>query len=348
MMNNNKKTRHFAWAAMLLLVVMLTSITAWAQNTNPFVALASEPTYSTKGTSVTLRIWFWNYDGDNAHFTSQTYLTIDDTTIASVNLARMWNLFTTVDEKMFANTTNNTYANQTFGTASITNDTTDLGSATLKNLQIKQKTAPGGTNGDGANEKWSTIDLVLEFNTNFSFGSHTIGITGEWLDKTDNDNNKDVTKKPTTILTGIYSVSVSEGFSLSPEPAKTLNNINYYANDTKITVSYNNSIPEGYAISGTVNGSSITGNTYTVNSTDGDVEIIAAIRSDGHKHSVKYVDAQGLEHTAEAIALDGTETGLTAGWYFVGRDIFYDHTLSLSDDVKLILGDGKKMNMGTS
>jgi hypothetical protein len=85
-----------------------------------------------------------------------------------------------------------------------------------------------------------------------------------------------------------------------------------------------------------------------VNTTDGDVTITAAIRSDGLQHEVSYVDADGTTQTASAIALDGTETRLDAVWYFVGNDISYNATLTLGGDVHLILKDGCTMNIGTN
>lgn len=34
---------------------------------NPIVKMTSGPTYSNNGTEVTLKLWMYNYDGDNAH-----------------------------------------------------------------------------------------------------------------------------------------------------------------------------------------------------------------------------------------------------------------------------------------
>lgn len=36
---------------------------------NPIVKMISGPTYSNNGTEVTLKLWMYNYDGDNAYFT---------------------------------------------------------------------------------------------------------------------------------------------------------------------------------------------------------------------------------------------------------------------------------------
>jgi len=74
----------------------------------------------------------------------------------------------------------------------------------------------------------------------------------------------------------------------------------------------------------------------------------AAIRSDGLQHEVSYMTADGTPDEASAIALDGTETTLAAGWYFVGKDISYTATLTLGGDVNLILADGKTMKIRIS
>ena len=73
-----------------------------------------------------------------------------------------------------------------------------------------------------------------------------------------------------------------------------------------------------------------------------------AIYSTGQPVTVAYIKADGTPGEASAIALDGTETSLAAGWYFVGKDISYTQTLTLTGDVNLILADGKTMNVGTS
>ncbi len=70
-----------------------------------------------------------------------------------------------------------------------------------------------------------------------------------------------------------------------------------------------------------------------------------AIYSTGKPVTVAYIKADGTPDEASAIALDGTETSLAAGWYFVGKDISYNATLTLGGDVNLILADGKTMTL---
>lgn len=74
-----------------------------------------------------------------------------------------------------------------------------------------------------------------------------------------------------------------------------------------------------------------------------------AIYSTGQPVTVAYVNADGSAGETSAIALDGTETSLAAGTYFAGlENVNFDHKLTLTGDVTLILKDGCTMNVGTS
>ena len=73
-----------------------------------------------------------------------------------------------------------------------------------------------------------------------------------------------------------------------------------------------------------------------------------AIYSTGKSVTVAYINDEGTPDEASAIALDGTETNLAAGWYYVGNNISYNATLTLGGDVHLILADGKTMNVTTT
>ena len=64
--------------------------------------------------------------------------------------------------------------------------------------------------------------------------------------------------------------------------------------------------------------------------------------------NVSYMKADGSTETHEAIPLDGSETTLSAGWYVVNSDITYDHNITISSAVTIILANGKTMNVGTS
>ena len=152
-----------------------------------------------------------------------------------------------------------------------------------------------------------------------------------------------------------YVITLGDGVSTTalasaPENGFVYNGVSYYREGLALPLAstLGSEAPEGYTLSFSANGTALSGNTYTVNTTDGDVTITAAILSDGLQHEVSYVDADGTTQTAQAIALDGHETTLAAGWYFVGKDIDYTATITLGGDVNLILADGCTMNIGTN
>ena len=62
--------------------------------------------------------------------------------------------------------------------------------------------------------------------------------------------------------------------------------------------------------------------------------------------TTSYVEASGTLHeNVIAIPLDNTMTTLAAGWYVVNSDVAYTGNVTLSGNVKLILGDGKTMSV---
>jgi len=101
--------------------------------------------------------------------------------------------------------------------------------------------------------------------------------------------------------------------------------------------------------------------TVTVCAANDGKPLSAAILSNGQPQEVAYVDAQGLQHTAMAIPLDGHEPitkvegrkaegiNLAAGTYFAGIDLDYTGvTLYPEGDVTLILCNGRTMRFGTA
>ena len=118
-----------------------------------------------------------------------------------------------------------------------------------------------------------------------------------------------------------------------------------------VTLSYSGApaAPAGYRYDGyTASAGTISGSTLTM--PDQDVTVSPALRSTGQPVEVTYVDADGNTVSDQtAIALDGTETNLGAGWYFVGLPtVAFDHTLNLNGNVHLILAEGCTMNVTSS
>ena len=107
-------------------------------------------------------------------------------------------------------------------------------------------------------------------------------------------------------------------------------------------------VPEGYKYGYTASAGTLIGSTLTMPAED--VTVSPALRSTHAAVPVTYVDADGNTQTAQAIALDGTETSLGSKgketWYFVGLPtVAFDHALNLNGNVHLILADGCTMNV---
>ena len=155
---------------------------------NPIVKMTSGPTYSNNGTEVTLKLWMYNYDGDNAYFLNNVMLRIDDKDACTLN--NMWNLISNVyhkDEDRIKN-----YENRgNVGSQGIIKlDGVNVGTAQFCNAQKNQKCPYNSNTGE---TKWNTIELKLSFNNSFSYRKHTVSVKGNWRDRCDDKKYGDKT-----------------------------------------------------------------------------------------------------------------------------------------------------------
>ena len=155
---------------------------------NPIVKMTSGPTYSDNGTEVTLKLWMYNYDGDNAYFLNNVMLRIDDKDACTLN--NMWSLISNVyhkDEDRIKN-----YENRgNVGSQGIIKlDGVNVGTAQFCNAQRNQKCP---YNRDTGETKWNTIELKLSFNNSFSYRKHTVSVKGNWRDRCDDKKYGDKT-----------------------------------------------------------------------------------------------------------------------------------------------------------
>ena len=153
---------------------------------NPIVKLISGPTYSNNGTEVTLKLWMYNYDGDNAYFLNNVMLRIDDKDACTLN--NMWSLISNVyhkDEDRIKN-----YENRgNVGSQGIIKlDGVNVGTAQFCNAQKNQKCPYNSYTGE---TKWNTIELKLSFNNSFSYRKHTVSVKGNWRDRCDDSKYRD-------------------------------------------------------------------------------------------------------------------------------------------------------------
>ena len=153
---------------------------------NPIVKMTSGPTYSNNGTEVTLKLWMYNYDGDNAYFLNNVMLRIDDKDACTLN--NMWNLISNVHAKNENNIKNYAKSGNVGSQGTITYDGVNVGTAQFCNAK-KDQTCP--YNGDTKETKWTTIELKLSFNNSFSYRKHTVSVKGMWRDRCDDSKYSD-------------------------------------------------------------------------------------------------------------------------------------------------------------
>ena len=240
-----------------------------------------------------------------------------------------------------------------------------------------------GYNNDGYIWRCSVTDSYIAATGNWNYGTicgrtiYTSRLTNNYyhgctVNGTENATNVGCCNTDIADLTDnngalpAYAIALGDGVSTTalasaPENGFVYNGVSYYRDGLALSLAstLGSEAPEGYTPTFSANGTAISGNTYTVNSTDCDVTITAAIRSDGQQHEVSYMTADGTTQTALAIALDGHETrtsvygnqyvDLAAGWYYVGTDIDYTGIkLCPQGNITLILADGCTMHIGTA
>ena len=155
---------------------------------NPIVKMTSGPTYSNNGTEVTLKLWMYNYDGDNAYFLNNVMLRIDDKDACTLN--NMWSLISNVYHKDEDRIKNYENRGNVGSQGTITYDGVNVGTAQFCNAK-KNQTCP--YNGDTKETKWTTIELKLSFNNSFSYRKHTVSVKGNWRDRCDDKKYGDKT-----------------------------------------------------------------------------------------------------------------------------------------------------------
>ena len=153
---------------------------------NPIVKLISGPTYSDNGTEVTLKLWMYNYDGDNAYFLNNVMLRIDDKDACTLN--NMWNLISNVHAKNENNIKNYQNSGNVGSQGIIKLDGVNVGTAQFCNAQKNQKCP---YNSNTSETKWTTIELKLSFNNSFSYRKHTVSVNGNWRDRCDDSKYND-------------------------------------------------------------------------------------------------------------------------------------------------------------
>ncbi len=153
---------------------------------NPIVKIISGPTYSDNGTEVRLKLWMFNYDGGNAHFIGDVYLTIDGSNVVKLN--DIWRNFSNVDNEDHIKNLETSGNMGLQGTMKLNN--VKIGTAQFCNVKKNQRCA---YNENSDENKWTTAELKLSFNNSFSYRPHNINVKGKWRDWCDvsNESYKD-------------------------------------------------------------------------------------------------------------------------------------------------------------
>lgn len=166
---------------------------------NPIVRLGNT-SYSDNGTEVTLNLWMYNYDGDNAYFVGDVYLFIDGKKTCKLN--DMWGLIANVSNKDEGKIKKYENGGNVGSAGKIVLDGINRGTAQFRNAKKNQK-CPHNSNRSEA--KWTTVDLKLSFNDSFSFFGHKITVEGKWRDKCDDKNRADKVWTLDNTLNGFVS-----------------------------------------------------------------------------------------------------------------------------------------------
>ena len=176
---NSEHSRRAMFCTLLSLLMWMVGIGGAAGKKvvprNPIVKIISGPTYSDNGTEVKLKLWMYNYDGDNARFIDDVYLTIDGVDVVKLN--DVWVRFSNVDNEKYIKNYENSGDVGNEGTMILNN--VKIGTAQFCNVKKNQRCA---YNEKSDENKWTTVDLKLSFNKLFSYRPHNINVKGKWQD----------------------------------------------------------------------------------------------------------------------------------------------------------------------
>lgn len=164
---------------------------------NPIVKIISGPTYSDNGTEVRLKLWMYNYDGGNAHFIGDVYLTIDGSNVVKLN--DIWRNFSNVDNEDHIKNLETSGNMGLQGTMKLNN--VKIGTAQFCNVKKNQTCA---YNDNYKEDKWTTVELKLSFNNSFSYRPHKINVKGKWRDWCDSKKVADKVWDISNQINGFY------------------------------------------------------------------------------------------------------------------------------------------------
>lgn len=180
----SRHLRDFVFRALLsLLTCVAGTLHAGAVTPRNPIAKVTNLNYTKTNTIVTLKLWMYNYDGGNAHFVGDVWLTIDGEKRKKLN--DCFSLISDAEEDKIKNLEwdkisqaqdplgwdNEYYGDLEFGKLS-------------KNQQCPY-------NSNKSEKKWSTAEIKLTFKKVFPYYGHKITIEGNWRDRCDDKKKAD-------------------------------------------------------------------------------------------------------------------------------------------------------------
>ena len=181
----SRHLRDFVFRALLsLLTCVAGTLHAGAVTPRNPIAKVTNLTYTKTNTIVTLKLWMYNYDGDNAHFVGDVWLTIDGEKRKKLN--DCFSLISNVENE-------DKIKNYEWDKISQTQyvlawDNKYYGDLEFGKLSKNQQCP---YNSNKSEKKWSTAEIKLTFKKVFPYYGHKITIEGTWRDRCDDPKKAD-------------------------------------------------------------------------------------------------------------------------------------------------------------
>lgn len=181
----SRHLRDFVFRALLsLLTCVAGTLHAGAVTPRNPIAKVTNLTYTKTNTIVTLKLWMYNYDGGNAHFVGDVWLTIDGEKRKKLN--DCWSQISNVENE-------DKIKNYEWDKISQTQyvlawDKKYYGDLEFGKLSKNQQCP---YNSNKSEKKWSTAEIKLTFKKVFPYYGHKITIEGTWRDRCDGEKIAD-------------------------------------------------------------------------------------------------------------------------------------------------------------
>lgn len=181
----SRHLRDFVFRALLsLLTCVAGTLHAGTVTPRNPIAKVTNLIYTKTNTIVTLKLWMYNYDGDNAHFVGDVWLTIDGEKRKKLN--DCFSLISNVENE-------DKIKNYEWDKISQTQyvlawDNKYYGDLEFGKLSKNQQ-CPDNRN--KSEKKWSTAEIKLTFKKVFPYYGHKITIEGTWRDRCDDKKKAD-------------------------------------------------------------------------------------------------------------------------------------------------------------